>query len=147
MFGERLGLLGGVRVRIASVDLELGEHVSGETVLRKHTLDSSFQHALRVGIEDLTRSLAAEAARMPAIGVVLLLVELAAGQLDFIRVDHDDEVAAVDVRGERGLVLAAKDRGDPGGEAPEDLVGCIDDVPVVLDVGRPGDGRAHGDTE
>ena len=55
-----------------------------------------------------------------------------------------DEVAAVDVRGESRLVLAAQQGGDVGGETTEDYVGGVDDMPVASDLAGFGAICAHG---
>ena len=62
------------------------------------------------------------------------LVELVAGQRDLLRVDDDDEVTHVHVRGEGRLVLAAQEVRGLDGEPAEDHVGGVDDVPLALDV-------------
>src|SRR5690606_32540681 len=53
--------------------------------------------------------------------VVHLVLQLGAGDRNLLRVDHDDVVAGVDVRGVDGLVLAAQAAGELGGEASEGL--------------------------
>src|SRR5271166_437713 len=47
-------------------------------------------------------------------------------------VDHDDEVAAIRVRGEVGLVLADEHGGDARRQAAERLTFCVDDEPLPL---------------
>ena len=81
--------------------------------------------------------------------VVGLLGPLVAGQGDLVDIDHDHVVAAVDVRGEARLVLAAQEIGDDHCEAADDQPLGIDQVPLLLDLGRldrPGDlaERLHG---
>ncbi len=66
--------------------------------------------------------------------VVLLLFELAPGDLDLLGVDDDDEVPGVQMAGELGLALAADQVGDLGGQTPEDAVLSIDQPPFLLDV-------------
>src|SRR5690606_8711786 len=65
--------------------------------------------------------------------VVHLVLQLGAGDRDLLRVDHDEVVAGVDVRGVAGLVLAAQAAGEFGGEASGGLAIGIDEVPVPLD--------------
>ncbi len=61
-----------------------------------------------------------DAARMAGVVVVDLLVALAAGEHHLVGIDDDDVVAAVDMRREGRLVLAAQAVGDDRGEAADD---------------------------
>jgi hypothetical protein len=70
--------------------------------------------------------------------VVHLLVELVTGDADLLRVDDDDEVAGVDVRGVLRLVLAAQRVRDRGRQAPEGLPLGVDEVPLARDLSRLG---------
>ena len=85
----------------------------------------------------------AEAARVTRVPVGALLLALRTGQRDLAGVDDDDEVAGVDVRRERRLVLAPQERGDVAGEPAEDDVRRVDDVPAPLDLGGLGGVGAH----
>ena len=51
-----------------------------------------------------------------------------------MRVDDDDVVAAVNVRGEIGLQLAAQQVGGDDGGTAQGLVRCVQDVPLALNV-------------
>ena len=48
-------------------------------------------------------------------------------------VDDDDEIAAVNVRGEVNLVLAAQQLGSGHSGAAQGLASCVENVPVSLD--------------
>src|SRR5690348_15377363 len=99
------------------VDLELREELAAEDVLREHALHGLLDRELGLANEKLAVRLFAEATRLAAVTNVLLLLELAARELDLARVDDDDEVTGVDVRGEGRLVLAAEDHRNAGREA------------------------------
>jgi hypothetical protein len=77
------------------------------------------------------------------VAVVHLLLALLARDGDLLRVDHDDEVARVDVRRVGRLALAAQRVGDLGGEAPEGLPLGVDEQPVALSVVGVGDVGLH----
>ena len=62
--------------------------------------------------------------------VIDLVRELGSGQLHFGGVDHDDEVAGIDVRRKSGLVLAAENVRDLGRDTPDDTGIRIDDEPT-----------------
>ena len=66
--------------------------------------------------------------------VVDLVVGLGTGHADLGCIDHDDEIAGVDMRGEFGLVLATQASGDLGGETAQHLVSTIDHIPVALNL-------------
>jgi hypothetical protein len=82
--------------------------------------------------------------RVTGVGVGKLLLALVAGEGDLAGVDDDDEVTSVDVRREGGLVLATEQGRHVGGEAAQDDVGRVDDVPVTLDVAGLRGVRTHG---
>src|SRR6478752_3555110 len=133
-----------VRVLRACVDLELVGHLTAEAVVREHALDRLLDGALGVGLEQLGVRGGTQTARVARVAVGELLLTLLAGQRDLAGVDDDDEVATVDVRRERRLVLAAQQRRGLGREAAEHDVGGVDDDPVALQVGGLGAERAHG---
>jgi hypothetical protein len=66
------------------------------------------------------------------VAVVALLGALGARDGDLLRVDHDDEVARVHVRGVLRLALAAQGVGDLGRQAAEGLALGVDDEPGAL---------------
>src|SRR4029453_13531214 len=122
----------------ARVDLELGDLPPREPVLRKHPLDSHAENLLGPPLHLLAQSPAADAARVPRVPVVALLVELVARDLDALGVDDDDEVTGVDVRRVLGLALAAERVGDPRRKATKRLPLGVDEVPVAGDLARFG---------
>ena len=67
-----------------------------------------------------------------------LLVELAAGENDLVRIDHDHVVAVVDVRGKARLMLAAQPHGDDRSQAPDNEPLGVDEKPLLLDLGALG---------
>src|SRR5699024_10273763 len=72
-----------------------------------------------------------------------LLLTLGPGQRHLVGVDDDDEVAAVDVRGEGGLVLAAQQRGSVAGQAAQNDVSRVNDVPGAHGIVGFGSVRTH----
>src|SRR5918993_6015164 len=101
---ERHGLLRGVRVLGAGVDLELLDQLTAELVVRKHALDGELDGPLRVLLEEVFVPDLLETARVAGVPVGDLGVALVAGQRHLARVDDDHEVAGVDVGRERRLV-------------------------------------------
>ena len=70
-------------------------------------------------------------ARIVRMPVVFLAQRLAAGNADLGRIQHDDEVAGIDMRRVFGLVLAAQAHGDLRREATEHFILRVHDVPTV----------------
>ena len=68
--------------------------------------------------------------------VVALVLALVAAHVDLLGVDHDDEVARVDVRRVLRLALAAQHVGDLRRQTAERLAVGVDQHPVALAVGR-----------
>ena len=140
---KNLGLLCGVRVFGASVDLELFDHGVAETALREHTLDRDFESTTGVlGLHFLEGGFV-DTARIAGVTVVRLLTGLFSRQLELVSVDHDDVVARIDMRRVFGLVLAAQAECDFGSKAAKHLVAAIDHVPVALYFERLGREGLH----
>jgi hypothetical protein len=72
-----------------------------------------------------------QAAGIAGVLVIDLVLQLAAGEAHLVRVDDDDMVAAIDVRGEARLVLAAQDVGDDRRDAADHQVLGIDQMPFL----------------
>ena len=66
--------------------------------------------------------------------IVNFVRQLFAGQFDFFGVDDDYIVAAVQVRDEIRLVLAAQNLGDFGGKSAQYDTAGINDIPFSFDV-------------
>src|SRR4051812_40793687 len=105
-----------MRMLIASIDLQLGNDATAETVLREHLLHGDLDHPLRVLLVHLPEAGGTLPARISRVANVLLLLRALGRKLDLVRVDDDDEIAAIDVRCEEWLVLAAENRSHLRGE-------------------------------
>src|SRR6185312_4313293 len=137
-------LLRDVRMLGGGVHAELAaQHLAPERGLGQHAVDRLLDHALRVLGDHGAVGHELLVAHVARVAEVVLLISLAPGDLDLRGVDDDDIVARVHVRREHGLVLAADDPGDLGGEASEDHAVGIDDEPALLDVARRGGVRFH----
>ena len=92
----------------AGVELQAGHSGSADGVLGEHALNGQFHCEVGALLHELTVLGFLEVADPAGEVVVLLLVELLAGENGLVGVDDDDKVAAVDVGGEGGLVLTAE---------------------------------------
>ena len=75
--------------------------------------------------------------------MVLLVLQLVASYGNLFRVDHDEVIAGIAVRGVDRLVFAAQAMRELAGETAERLVRGVDDVPVALDGLRIGADGFH----
>ena len=66
--------------------------------------------------------------------IVHLLIQLLAGQHNFIRIEDDHIVAGVNMRGIDRLVLSAQDRGNLAGQTAQHNAFRVHDVPLALHV-------------
>src|SRR5689334_12299711 len=127
-----LGLLGRVRVLDRRVDLQLLDDLPAEHVLREHATHRQGQRRFRLLGQEVAVAALGDSTRVTAVAVVQLLVCLIAGDLDFLGVDDDDEIAAVHVRREGWLVLATEQRRNAAGNAAKRLVLGVDHPPLAL---------------
>src|SRR6185295_4108413 len=128
---ELLGLLGGVRMFVAREHMQLLVHLAAERALGEHALHREFNGALGMLLEELAESDGLDTTDGAGVMPVDLVVELVARDFDLSGVQHDDVVAGVNVRGERGLVLALEAHGDLRAQTAQHLVGRVDDIPVA----------------
>src|SRR4051794_16509958 len=107
-----------MRMLRTGVDAEAAHLLTAERAAGDHALDRLLDDALgEAAAQARAQALALDAARKAGVPVEDLLLVLAAGQADLLGVDDDDVVTAIDVRRERGLVLAAQAAGDDRGES------------------------------
>src|SRR3954468_6166318 len=140
---HRLRLLRRVRMLGARVPLQLRELLTAEAVAGHHSLDREADDLLRPALEHVVERAGLQAARVARMAVVHLVRALTPGDRDLLRVDDHHEVPGVDVRGVRGLALAAQGVGDLGRQTAEGLPLGVDDEPVALAVRGFGDVGLH----
>ncbi len=131
-------LLGLVRVLRPANDLQLPEHLSSERVPRQHAFDRTLQDPFRRPRQEMFQRLGFEIADIARMPMVNLILQLGAGDPDFLRIYDNDIVARIDVRRVLGLVLPAQAPGDFGREPAERLAAGVDEIPVVTDFFRLG---------
>ena len=104
-----------------SINLEFSHDLAAQRVARNHALHRLVDDALgMIAIQTRAEGFALDASGPSGMPVEVLLGPFVAGQMHLFRVDHDDEITGVDVRGENRLVLAPKDIGDLDGHASQD---------------------------
>ncbi len=124
-----------MRMSRSRVDFQTVELDVAHAVGREHAAHGALDEALGVLVLDLPRGLDFEAARISAVTVVDFVVPLFTAEFDFVRVDHDDVIAVVDVRCPGRFVFARERTRDAHRQRSEALSGGVDDVPIVLGLG------------
>ena len=108
----------------------------GQGRFRKHTVNRFFDNAFRVCRHYSRVRHMALMAHVTGIQKIRLLLGFPTGDLDFVRVDHDDKIAGIHVRSVHGLVLATNHSRDFGGKTAQYHAFCIDNEPLAVDVFR-----------
>src|SRR3954452_23917711 len=101
------------------INLELGELLTAEAIAGHHPLDREADDLFRPALEHVVERAGLQTTRIARMAVVHLARALVPGDRDLLRIDDDDEVARVDVRGIGRLALAAERVRDLRGEAAE----------------------------
>src|SRR5262249_34300397 len=133
---EGLRILRAMRMIRTGIDPQIAELDASERPAWQHAFHRLLDHALgEFSFQDRARGPLLDAADEAGVVAVDLLLALAAGEHDLGRVDDDDVVAIVDVRGIGRLVLAAQPHRDNAREPADDQAGGVDHHPLLLDVG------------
>src|SRR5262249_9115246 len=103
----------------SGIDLQLQIHRVTELRLRQHAADRVFDKTLRLAWATDTRARLPQAALVPLVLPVNLLIYLAARELYFRGLDDDDVIASVEKRHVYRLVLALQQAGSRGRKATE----------------------------
>ena len=86
--------------------------------------------------QDLAHRPLLDTSGMAGVPIELAVGQLAARQPHLLRIDHDDEIATVDMGRIAPLVLAPQSHGDDRGKPAEHQPVGIDEMPAPGDVGR-----------
>ena len=126
------GQLGLVVVFFAAIDAQLGVDATAEAVVRDHAADGEEDDLFRAASAEGTRGVDVVTADVAGEAVVDLVDFLFAGEDDLVRIDDDDVVAVIDVRGVGDFIFAAEDIGGFDGDVAEDAIFGIDEIPFAL---------------
>ena len=121
------------------VDLEFLDHLVCQFVLRQHPTDRVIDQIFRFSLFTIAIALKAKPWISGVLSVVAI-IHLLAGHADFLRVHDDHKVTAINVRSVRRTMLAHQDDSDITCQSTEDLVGGVDDIPLLLDLAFLGHG-------
>ena len=127
-------LLGFVWVGFASVDLELAELGTSEAGLGDHSPNGALDHKNRAAITELLscfNDFATYVSRETGINFIGLL---GAAEDNLISVDHDYEITGINVGGESGLLLAAKQTCGFYSYLAENFALGVDHIPFAINL-------------
>lgn len=127
------------------VNFQLAVDRASEAVVRDHSLDRALDEEFGTALAALAEGLGLVTSDESGEAHVALLGLFLAADLDFSRVDHDDEIAGVNMGSEDRLVLAAKQVGGLDGNMAEVLVLGIDHPPLAFDLGSFSGKSLHSD--
>ena len=117
----------------AAIDAQAAERGVTQGVLGQHALDRNLHRELGLLLhQDAVLGLFQTAGPAGVVAIVLLLA-FVAGEDSLGSVEDDDKVAAVNVGGVLGLVLAAQQVGGGGSGLAQGLARRIKDIPLAGD--------------
>ena len=128
---QNLRLLSGMWMIAAGIHLELFDQPFAQSVLWQHPLDGEADDVLRLFIHQLLGGYCRQPSGITAVPVVGLLLHLASGEDNLIRIDDDDIVPGVHMGGKQRMMLAANSMRDSACQSAQyDALG-IDDIPFA----------------
>ena len=114
------------------VDFESCHGLSSDGVVGKHTADGKLHCLFGLCSHKGLVLDSLQTADIAGMTVVVLLLELLAGKDSLVGVDDDNELTAVNMRGEFGTVLSSENGGGGNGGLSERFAGGVDDVPSAV---------------
>ena len=114
------------------IDEKFFIHLAAQPVFRQHTLDGPFDDGIGTASHEILGDLFFFAAGITGEVDVDLVLGLITGEDDLVRIDDDDEITAIHVRGVIGLVLATQNGGDLGTHAAYGLISTVHNIPVAF---------------
>ena len=118
-----------------AVNFQLAVDCAAEAIVRDHSLDGALNEELGTARAALTESFGFVTADETGEAHVGLLGLFLAADLNVCRIDDNDKIASVNMRGVNDLVLAAKQVGCLDGDMAEMLVFGVDHPPLAFYLG------------
>ena len=120
----------------ACINAQVGHDLAAQAVARQHALDRLGHDTLWVlAVQDHLLGALFDPAGVAGVPIEHFFA-LFAGHLDLLSIDNDDIVAAIHVRGESWLVLAAQAGGNDRCKTAQNNAFGVDDDPGLVDVCR-----------
>ena len=130
---EGFWFLGSVGMFSPGIDKKFLVHGVAEFVFREHALHADLNKALWAAGPDFGDSELFQTPRIPGVVLIFFHVFLIAGKAHFVRINDDDEITGIHMRGIFRVMFSPEDRCDPGAEATEDFSVRIDNKPTAVD--------------
>ena len=115
-------------------NVQVAEYGASQCVFRQHAANRIFHHSKRLAVHLFTSRTLALSTGISSITNVFFRFPLVSGQNNLLRIDDNDIVAAVSVRREIRLVLAAKALCDLRGYAAQSLAFSINEQPLFVSI-------------
>jgi hypothetical protein len=125
-----------MRMQIAAINFELPINGAAETVVRNHSAHGSFDQEFGMTHPSRTRRLRLVSADESGKAHITFLLFLFAAEPNFLRVDHDNEIAGINVRRKNSLFFPAKKVRRFDSDLTEGLIFCVDDPPLAWNLAR-----------
>lgn len=122
-----------VGVSAVGVHLELLVDSGAQAIVRQHAFHRSLNDTLRVLLHQLTEALDSRSPRVTSVVEICLEVRPFPEHLCLCRVDDDNVVSEISIRGERRFVLSSEDPGHLARQATQDFAICVHEIPLLLD--------------
>jgi len=132
-----------MRMRLAGINLQLSVNGAAEPVVRNHSTHRALNEQFR-----MTRASGAHVFRFMATDVPgkaheTFLLFLFARHPNLVRIDHDDEIAGINVRRENCLFLSAQQIRGLDRDAAEHLIFGVNQPPLAINFVRFGGKGLH----
>ena len=121
-----------MRMLAAYIDVQVAVEGCSQSVLRKHAADGVFQNAFGMAVQQLGRGGLTLATGITGLALINLVGHFLTRENDFLCINDDNIVAAINVRSEARFGLASQDVGNAGCQTSNGLVFCIDKNPFFL---------------
>ena len=118
----------------AGIQAQALHSVAANSVVRDHTLHSQLHSLLGLFFHQSVVADVFQMADPAGVMIVVLLLQLLAGQNSLCTVDDDYVVAAVNMGSKGGLVLAAEQHSSLSCHTAQGLTGSIDHIPLAVNL-------------
>ncbi|MNP18127.1 hypothetical protein D3C76_1105870 [compost metagenome] len=95
-------------------------------------MNGQFDHPVRLVLQHVASGSSLQTTRIVGVTVVHFLSELLTGQFDLVGVNHNDEIAAVYMRGKIRFMFTANDTGHFTGQTAEGFAFGVYEIPFAF---------------
>ena len=123
-----------MRMLFTSIHTQLRQHGAPEPISGNHPFHRILDHPCGVLPKLVFKYNFFDPTRVPGMPIPHLLSALVPRDPNLLRVDDYDVVPSVDVRSVFGFVFTSQSVRYLSGKSTQDLVSCINNVPIMVDV-------------